>query len=421
MQTTNLERSFPVAQVIDLIQAEFQQYNLYHQIYSSGQAIKTTQVLLFDSSDGLLQHACGKGIGRQSEASAFCEAMEHFWDSAEYFHAFPDFQSRGAIEWFAPNELPYLESLIGDMPIDLLLKHMPDEVLPCLRYKAFSNEKTLYYPLFLSVPDYDKQPLAGDTFEYGLFTKYSSNNGTAVGMSIVEAAIHALSEVIERDCFSTMLLSRYFASQNLPLPRVIDKNTLPGSLKRIVSTVEHEMSDDLILLDITNDFQVPTFYATCTRQRGCFVQPNGFGSSISREYAVERAVLEVLQHYHTAEFLGGDDDDFVPAYTFFSEHGLYPYARAAKYDHTDLLDMSPTSFETVVVHETPSNLDDYLALLVSLVENNGYEPFYHVNHQAKSGITSVKALVPKAERFFICTGGHLVVPGVRGQQFLTVD
>jgi len=127
-------------------------------------------------------------------------------------------------------------------------------------------------------------------------------NGLASGNTRLEAVVHGLCEVIERDVMSQRELVAQFADPGDPKPPAwdVDPATLPvparGWVERVLSC-----GLDLSVQDITDELGVPTFramisdYAYPSPAGLGAVHFPGWGAAPSAEAAVFRAITEAVQ------------------------------------------------------------------------------------------------------------------------------
>ncbi|MEM9593403.1 MAG: YcaO-like family protein [Acidobacteriota bacterium] len=127
-------------------------------------------------------------------------------------------------------------------------------------------------------------------------------NGLAAGNDLVEAAVHGVCEVVERDAQGQLEFQGLHggAGEFLPKPQVVDPTSLPAPAATWVSHIEdHGLST--VLHDLTGDIRVPGFralildpaYPTPTG-----LEPRvfaGWGTSLNPGVAVMRAVSEAVQ------------------------------------------------------------------------------------------------------------------------------
>jgi YcaO-like protein with predicted kinase domain len=129
-------------------------------------------------------------------------------------------------------------------------------------------------------------------------------NGLASGNTLLEATSHALCEVIERD--ATAL---WGVDASEPSDQLVDFSSAPPSAQRLYEALA-KASLHLIAFDITSDIAVPTF-ASCLWGRGLThrqLPPTwGFGTHLSAEVALSRAITEAVQVRLT--YVSGARDD----------------------------------------------------------------------------------------------------------------
>ncbi|MBV9576817.1 MAG: YcaO-like family protein [Gammaproteobacteria bacterium] len=137
-----------------------------------------------------------------------------------------------------------------------------------------------------------------------------SSNGLASGNTIIEALLHGLYEIIERDALSNW--KRF--SKN-------DKYVTQIELCSIQSDINRELIDKFLkagqkirIWDITSAINVPAYYCTITdsdniKSLGTFY---GSGAHLYKEIALSRALLEAAQSRLT--FITGTRDEIFPMY-----------------------------------------------------------------------------------------------------------
>jgi ribosomal protein S12 methylthiotransferase accessory factor len=127
-------------------------------------------------------------------------------------------------------------------------------------------------------------------------------NGLASGNTLLEAVIHGICEVIERDAWSQYEFQVEFGADQVapPAPRRIDVATLPAELRRWIDTMaDHGI--DAVAHDITSDVRVTTIRVILTDRR--FPTPSGtramrfqgLGCHPSAATAAMRAITEAVQ------------------------------------------------------------------------------------------------------------------------------
>jgi thiazole/oxazole-forming peptide maturase SagD family component len=118
----------------------------------------------------------------------------------------------------------------------------------------------------------------------------ADSNGAASGNCIEEALLHALYEIIERDCAAQWWYNR------IPRPG-IELDALPGWDFVDLRTRYRNLGRDLEVVDITNDLGVPAVAATSADlvDKGPQSIVYGFGCHSDPGIAISRAISEVTQ------------------------------------------------------------------------------------------------------------------------------
>jgi ribosomal protein S12 methylthiotransferase accessory factor len=368
---------------------------------------------LLSDEGGISPVACGMGKGRPDEArvGALFEAVEHYLSGPAGFDP-------AAVRPDTPAALA-TGPLRGEA-CALLLAGTPGRRMACLRYHLLSgpslprSRAEALVPLFLSAPWYVEtgaaplSELAGDDCDYAHLMRYSCNSGSAVGVTVAEALLHAVNEAIERDALS-LLLIRAFLSGNGFRPTLIDPRTLPPGLARAYATAEELTGSPVHLLDITSDLGVPTMLAyTAPTSR----QPHrrGGGTSLDPAYAVWRALTELVQTTlgeslpHSGAAVRGD----------LTGLAAHPALHACgRFDLTGPLHEArtvPFPRAAAPAGSPGSQLRQVTATLAA----RGHPAYHRMVRVLPCGITAVHVIVPDLERFMLVIDGNLVLPGRRG-------
>jgi ribosomal protein S12 methylthiotransferase accessory factor len=229
----------------------------------------------------------GKGVGLQGVASAHFEALEVYFTSARSNRRHAD----GATTILRAPDVASQAGLREDLVIQRWAREFPDNVAACAIHHG--ARASVWYPIFLSDPQYHRQPLTGDSVEpYRSLLRYTSSVGTASGANAQEAVLHGLCELIEHDGLSHALLRWFIAGE--PQVDLVDPGSLPRRLHRRYLDAVAAAGARVLLLDVTTDVGVPVYVAI---KDGDGTEPALFGSgaSPSGEYAAERALSELIQ------------------------------------------------------------------------------------------------------------------------------
>jgi ribosomal protein S12 methylthiotransferase accessory factor len=127
---------------------------------------------------------------------------------------------------------------------------------------------------------------------------WADSNGCAAGNTIEEAILQGFMELVERDSVALWWYNR------IQRPRV-DLDSFDEPYFEALKDYYHTIDRDIWVLDITSDFNIPTF-AAITRRRDCAWRTSkadrtveditlGFGAHFDPKLAIGRALTEVNQ------------------------------------------------------------------------------------------------------------------------------
>ena len=153
-------------------------------------------------------------------------------------------------------------------------------------------------------PAYQHRMAPGDSGAFRSYRHFGSSVGTAAGMTKAEALLHALGELVEHDALSHALASWYLgpprtapglsAAQAPSALYRVDPGSLPPDTAEIHRLVSSRIDGELWLLDITSDVGVPAYFAVAC-DPAAVVTEVGLGASVLPDYAIQRALAELLQ------------------------------------------------------------------------------------------------------------------------------
>ena len=242
--------------------------------------------------------SAGKGSTQeQSEASAFCEAVEIFsgtfsGDEIRCKRRFVDFSGTGtgkaihpnAVELFSDRQFDSADQVDageGGLPFGVPNRFDCTEAISWSPVWSLTKGCDRYLPtalLYYGVP-----PEQG-----GEFCKAKSN-GCAAGNTLEEAILQGFLELMERDCVAIWWYNR------LKRPEV-DLEGFNDEYLAAARTNYRTWNRDLWVLDVTGDFGLPVFVAVSRRTDGQEERILfGFGAHIDPRIAALRAVCEMNQ------------------------------------------------------------------------------------------------------------------------------
>ncbi|MEU9198124.1 YcaO-like family protein [Streptomyces hundungensis] len=294
-----------------------------------------------------------------------------------------------------------------------LLAEGPDEPLACLPYRSLTGEsEDLLVPLFLNVPDYlndSGRTMAAryrDAYPYTGVCRYSMNNGWAAGSTLAEALVHALNEIIERDGMSLLLIDQFLTSTPEPGSlRVVDPAALPDRLQGLYQKAEARLGAPVRLLEATTDLGVPVFWAYTPAPPGAPARIRGAGASLSRAYAAERALNELIQIHSAAT--QSEAQTPLPSQT-------RPYPALHRCCLADFSRHLPDA-TTVGLPENsaPTTPEAHLEKLLQVLTRHGFTAYTRTHHLSEN-LAVCNVIVPGLERFALVTDDMIVLPGARG-------
>lgn len=136
----------------------------------------------------------------------------------------------------------------------------------------------------------------------------ATTNGLASGNHWLEAVLHALYEVVERDAIALWRAGGSAARAT----RALDLDTIDSAINRDLLARYYRAGIAVRVWDVTSDILLPVFIALAVAQDGAEeVEPElGSGCHADREVALARALTEVAQARLTR--ISGARDDFAP-------------------------------------------------------------------------------------------------------------
>ena len=221
----------------------------------------------------------------------------------------------------------------------------------------------------------------------------SNTNGLCSGNSVLEATVHGLAEVIERD-----VLSFYSVNDHSCL---VENSSLPLAIRRIEATIV-SVGLKLYVRYVRNCFELPFFMAFVTDPKCPTPQfiNGGFGCNPSKEIAVTRAVCEALQS--RLSFIHGGRDDLLERYQRFDG-----WSKQAQIEYAQRLLVKITRQESRIRFDdiedysasTP-DLESSLHQLISCLRKNGFRHILRVVYTPDHfPLHVVRILVPGLENF----------------------
>jgi ribosomal protein S12 methylthiotransferase accessory factor len=184
---------------------------------------------------------------------------------------------------------PPVDPVAFDLPLDSAYR--PDSTFTWVAGRDLLHGRDVLVPIDLVV----NPPVEG-------ILRDVDTNGLASGNNHLEAVIHAICEVVERDALGQVVFAAAFGDPaEQPRAEVIELTTLPDAALEWVARIDRA-GLELTVLDISGDVAVPTFYASLLDRQ--YPAPGGergprrfygLGTHPDAAVAVFRALAEAIQ------------------------------------------------------------------------------------------------------------------------------
>lgn len=407
----SLERSIGVEFALVEVQRVLRQWGtLSYDAISPGFSRQISATL--QTLNGQTVHSRGKGAFPQNLASGFFEILEHAVSMGVVPHQ--DRRVRRPV-----SDLYRQWALPADHLGQLFRSHPEREILASPFEELLSREdRVVWMPSAVC----DENPSAAEqTYLDEVAARYWSSNGFGAGMTIADASLHALNEVIERDAFSHFLLA---AGRGRPVGAAIELGC--HRLHALHDSVTKSTESSVHLRTLPSlAGHVVIAAGTCSDHHGRRLV--GLGSSISAAYATERALLEYEQECALEYEFGScarqlDEDDITDS----AWMAQYPFL-----DHCFRLPTLPpldgepstlTDLDTVTMGDAATEFDRQVASVAS----HGYPVlrrilFHQPTPTSAATPTVVHIVVLGAEKFHLVRNGVLAEPVGRLRDAPTVE
>jgi len=335
-----------------------------------------------EAHPGSLCVNAGKGITvAEARVGAYMEAVEYAF--AEYNRASLKVHVVPARDVYEGRRRP--DSILDFCPvmgaeIDL------DAPIACVAATDIKSGETFLTPAELTFLPFPPHPVGNRYFG-------SSSNGLCSGNSVLEATVHGLAEVIERDICSFQA----FKDKSV----VVSNSSLPAKIRKIEATLS-SVGMKLYVRYLDNEFDVPYFMAVVAESKTddpIYISV-GYGCNLSSRIALTRAVCEALQS--RLSFIHGGRDDLVERYARFEG-----WTRNARADYAEKLvtevSRNGTSLEFDHIRNRsrpPADLKSAQDRLLRALAKNGFKHALRVIYTPKNfPLQVVRILVPGLECF----------------------
>jgi ribosomal protein S12 methylthiotransferase accessory factor len=226
--------------------------------------------------------------------------------------------------------------------------------------------------------------------------RHADTNGLASGNSALEAVLHALCEVVERDTLSQLEFRvRFGATLRAPPVEQVSETDLPAFALPWLERVR-ENGLDVLIHHLPSDIAIPTFRAVLLDP--AFPAPAGpraayfpgFGTHPDARVALSRALTEAVQS--RLGFVQASRDSF---------NTLAVSAELLARRRADLFPPARVAFAAIQTFESRDILDDFHALRDALARA-GFREIYAVElTNSKLGVPVVRVRVPGLSCFLV--------------------
>jgi len=319
----------------------------------------------------------GKGLtAAEAQVGAYMEALEMAWSEVGRSTLPIEQRAARAVLDTQRDTTSFLSLCpIWGQAIDL------DAPLLCTPMQPLEGGPSVYVPselVFFPLPT----ELGGMRY-FG-----STTNGLASGNSVLEATVHALTEVIERDVTSFNNVDDHAIRVRL--------DTLPGPLAALADQMDRA-GLGLIVRSLPGAFGLPVFTAITFDRSQPWVTLRGDGCHPNRSIAATRAVSETLQC--RLSLIHGGRDDLTNVYKAFPNLSNEEKARIYEADLQAMLDRPSIAYDEVPdALPQPTDLDDCLRILCERVHSAGFPQILRAVYTPEDyPVQVVRIIVPGLE------------------------
>lgn len=393
---------------LKLIQRYFHDHAYSYRIEQAGKVaeLPTSVCLLQCEHQHLAFRGAGCGNEVESEIKALFEALED-----ALFHEFlaNSRQCEHVILQSAIHAADY-EDLLNQHLLPAVFKSADyaNHVIPWLQLDNLNlRNKSIHYPLVLMAPHLSRIDCYAHDSKIKAICSHANTTGLAIGATATEALLHGILEWVERDAYGLFILSLIIEKHPI---RLIDKLTLPAAIRDDIYAIEETYQDELFLVDMTTDFEIPAFFVSFTRQPVPH-QPSGIGASLCRQDALKQALYEALQARDRY-----NDNTVSARKKVIAHYQQYPVLlKAYLCDLTQRKNIIRVNWNDIKTHAT-SNLQEQINIIQQMLDSHACTIYYQ--HLFQNQITLTYVLITGIETFGTIREGIYTPVKARGRKFL---
>lgn len=397
------ERGTGLAGALAVIESVLADRGLSTELISAGSAeFPVHRCTVRDPAGRAVTASLGKGAGPQSRVSALFEAWQHLQHEEGQAALAREHRDRRRVRALSVTAVVSQPELRGEEMIHRLARDYPGADLACLRAEPMTpGRPALWYPAFSRSPSCRSHPIPGDDLRYEPYLRYAYDSGTATGVAERDALLHGLLEVVERDALSHAFLDWYLDGES-PLS-VLDPGLLPPDLRHLHGEVAAQLGTPPLVVDITSDLGIPTYCALPSRA-GPYPGVIGSGASLDPEYAVERALTEVVQ----SSFNLSLGVDLTLGRRLESLRRWPLLERCARLDPAPLI--GRLVFDARLPAAGPEGVDQQVAVILETLERSGFAAYFFRWNPAHDRCPVLTVIVPGLETFSMVHSAVPVLP-----------
>lgn len=385
-----------------------------------------------------ITNGSGKGLGFGSLASAIYEAFEHLADEPFYFIEIDKQWEKRNITYHKKAYIEMQKTLCSSAQFNVFIDTPAKEVIPCLELTDYTDpSEKILVPLFFLTPSYPyssandkivkksvyddlnlklKKDRISNYHEYKNAMKYSSSNGGACGFSFDETFLHGLNELIERDAISLFLIDYTLNNRKERYRRINEKN-LNSTNQNIIEVLNSKFNTDLVILDISADLGPWTISVyDCSRRYEKYFHVSGSGSSLSFNYAVERALLELKQMIELMTvFPDTDEGELIKSILDSSPFKFHKTAYTfdpSEFKNNDYLPFIDSSNDMLFENEPKKQIE----VIMGKLREQNISVYYWKENLFNTDLMKIKLYSPQLEN--LSYPEHIKLPGKRGTEKL---
>ncbi len=285
----------PICGVVSWLRRTTEETDPFAHVYWAGSNFGARGRSLSSLRRSLRNKSAGKGSTReQSKVSALCEGIERFsgsFDGSEIYEqkCFTEFAVEDAaihpnnVQLFSAYQLANAQELNAQGHPYNIIPEPFDETI-AINWSpvwSFTQHRHRYLPttMLYSMPAELRSPN----------DRIADSNGCAAGNTFEEAILQAFYELVERDAFAIW----WYNCLKVP---AVDLTSFDDEYLNSASDYYSQRDRDLWMLDVTSDFEIPTFVAL-SRRRNSNTEDliYGAGTHAEPKIAALRAVCELNQ------------------------------------------------------------------------------------------------------------------------------